>query len=73
MSVIVFDAPREDDELRLCLLRRALKGEDMTAIGKSMGKGGSFGRVTVARIREADLAQSGEDPAIVSAYYPEAK
>lgn len=41
----------------------------LTAIRRDMGMNDTWARVTVGRIRRADLAESGEDPSTVRAAY----
>lgn len=57
------------DNMQLTAIRRYAAGEDATAISRDMGMNDTWARVTVGRIRRADLAESGEDPATVRAAY----
>ncbi|SMO79414.1 hypothetical protein [Paracoccus laeviglucosivorans] len=67
----VVTASRQDDEMRLHMLACARSGESSGSIGRRLNKGTSFARVTIARIRDADLAESGEDSAQVLRHYPQ--
>ena len=47
------------DNMQLTAIRRYAAGEDATAISRDMGMNDTWARVTVGRIRRADLAESG--------------
>ncbi|TWI34912.1 hypothetical protein [Paracoccus sulfuroxidans] len=66
-------AARQQDMRDLSILRRACTGEKFSDISRSHGKGGAFARVLVARIRDADLRESGEPQSVVLAGYPGAR
>ncbi|WP_041527391.1 hypothetical protein [Paracoccus aminophilus] len=61
---------RTADERDLAILRRAVSGDSYSEISRDHGKGVSFSRVLVARIRDADLRESGEAASVVLAVYP---
>lgn len=60
---------RAADERDLQILRRVTAGDSYSEISRDHGKGVSFARVLVARIRDADLRESGEAPSVVVAGY----
>ena len=66
----IIDRPRSDDEVRLTMLDLSASGLSMAEIGRQIGKGGSFVRVTLERILIDDLNCSGEPEDIVRAAYP---
>lgn len=57
------------DNMQITAIRRYAAGEDATEISRDMGMNDTWARVTIGRIRRADLAESGEDPATVRAAY----
>lgn len=62
-------AARAKDERDLSVLRRACRGERHCAINRAIGKGATFSQVLVARIRDADMRESGEAAGSVIAAY----
>lgn len=51
---------RRDDIRDLQVLKMVREGKNMSDIARDLGKSIGFARTLVARIREADLAESGE-------------
>ncbi|TWI29719.1 hypothetical protein [Paracoccus sulfuroxidans] len=66
-------AARQQDERDLSILRRACAGEKYSDISRGHGMATTFARVVVARIRDADLRESGEPQSMVLAGYPGAR
>lgn len=63
-------AARQQDMRDLSILRRAKAGERFSDISRDHDKAETFARVLVARIRDADLRESGEPQSVVLAGYP---
>ena len=63
-------ATRAVDEMHLVMLALARAGHPLTAISASLRKTDRFAATTISRIRDADLAESGEPPELVRAAYP---
>lgn len=60
---------RRDDIRDLHVLKMVREGKNMSDIARDLGKSIGFARTLVARIREADLAESGEaEDAVLSEY-----
>ena len=64
------DLSPADDELRLSILRRYHRGDSVATISNDLGLTRSFASVVIQRIRDADLAESGEPAEVVMAAYP---
>ena len=60
---------RIQDERDLTILRRYVRGEGPKAIAASLGVGRSLVCAAVARVRDADIAQSGEPAGAVRMAY----
>ena len=66
-------ASRAIDDMHLAMLARAIAGEQLNRISASLGKTERWAAITIGRIRDADLAESGEPPELVRAAYPASK
>ena len=60
---------RRDDIRDLHVLQLVREGRNMSEIARDLGNSIGFARTLVSRIREADLAESGEPRAVVLAGY----
>lgn len=60
---------RRDDIRDLQVLKLVREGRNMSDIARDFGKSIGFARTLVSRIREADLAESGEPREVVLAGY----
>ena len=61
--------PRETDERVVDWLRLSACGLSSPAIASAYGTTAAFVRATIKRVRDADLAESGERPRTVLAGY----
>lgn len=60
---------RRDDIRDLHVLKMVREGKNMSDIARDLGKSIGFARTLVARIREADLAESGDAEDVVFSEY----
>lgn len=60
---------RRDDIRDLQVLKMVREGVNMSDIARGMGKSLGFARTLVARIRDADLSESGEPSQVVISGY----
>ena len=60
---------RRDDIRDLQVLKMVREGMNMSDISRDLGKSIGFARTLVARIREADLAESGDAEDVVFSEY----
>lgn len=65
----IFMVPRARDDEVLEWLRLRRQGHDCASIAHAYGQKPAHVRTAMSRVREADLAESGEDPQTVKGAY----
>lgn len=66
----IFAVPRERDDAMLRWIGMSLRGVSFNEIARREGEWPATVRNAIHRIRDCDLAESGEDPATVRRAYP---